>query len=115
MTAGARPVARLERFHINRKQKPLQHLCVVAFSDGKPDSTFPENALADRACGILDQSIETPLALIGPAHFSISLTTNLARYSLDRRSGTTSSAPIVLIRSWTAGVFIAATTVSWSF
>jgi hypothetical protein len=41
----------MERFHISRKQKPLQHICVVAFSDGKPDSTpsqwrlVPENAL----------------------------------------------------------------------
>src|ERR1700681_3696496 len=38
--------------HIGRKQKPLCHFCMVAFSDGKPDSTppsrgraFPENAL----------------------------------------------------------------------
>jgi hypothetical protein len=30
---------RLERFHIGRKQKPLQHFGIVAFSDGKPDST----------------------------------------------------------------------------
>src|SRR5260370_28643001 len=27
----------------------LQHFCIVAFSDGKPDSTFPENALPRRA------------------------------------------------------------------
>jgi NitT/TauT family transport system substrate-binding protein len=36
----------LERFHIRRRQKPLWHSCIVAFSDGKPDSTFPENAPA---------------------------------------------------------------------
>jgi hypothetical protein len=29
---------------MERKQKPLQHFCIVAFSDGKPASTFPENA-----------------------------------------------------------------------
>jgi hypothetical protein len=28
-----------ERFHLGRKQKPLWHFCIVAFSDGKPDST----------------------------------------------------------------------------
>jgi hypothetical protein len=29
----------LELFHIGGKQKPLQHSCVVAFSDGKSEST----------------------------------------------------------------------------
>jgi hypothetical protein len=24
--------------------QPLDHFCIAAFSDGKPDSTFPENA-----------------------------------------------------------------------
>src|SRR5580692_9509313 len=35
----------LERFPFFWEQKPRQHSCIVAFSDGKPDSTFPENAL----------------------------------------------------------------------
>jgi len=46
----------------------------------------------------------TPLALIGPAHLAISLTTNFARYSGDLRSGATRSAPISLRRSCKAGV-----------
>jgi hypothetical protein len=29
----------LERSHLCRKQKPLYHICIVAHSDGKPDST----------------------------------------------------------------------------
>jgi hypothetical protein len=33
-------IPQLERFHIGPKKKPLQHLCVVAFSDGEPDATF---------------------------------------------------------------------------
>src|SRR5580704_8044992 len=48
------PPTPLERFHPDRKQKPLWHFCVVAFSDGKPDSTFPENALApERSTSLL--------------------------------------------------------------
>jgi hypothetical protein len=35
----------LKRFHRDQRKKPLQHFYVVAFSDGKPDSTFPANAL----------------------------------------------------------------------
>ena len=31
--------ASLEPFHIGRKQKPLEHFAVVAFSDGNPDSS----------------------------------------------------------------------------
>src|SRR6266481_6123000 len=38
------PSGEPERFHIGWKQKPLYHSCIVAFSDGKPDST-PEKAL----------------------------------------------------------------------
>jgi hypothetical protein len=49
----------LERFHRDRKQKPLQHFCVVAFSDGKPDSTFPENALT-REINVSAQSTVLP-------------------------------------------------------
>src|SRR5437879_3420132 len=44
MSRRVRLSSALERFHIGRKQKPLQHSCVVAFSDGNPDSTFPEIA-----------------------------------------------------------------------
>src|SRR5262249_2769459 len=49
------------------------------------------------------QSIETPLALIGPAHFSISVSTNFCRYSGELRSRATRSAPISCIRVFTAG------------
>src|SRR5262249_58240381 len=48
-------------------------------------------------------SIETPLALIGPAHFSISVSTNFCRYSGELRSPATRSAPISCIRVFTAG------------
>src|SRR5262249_62378449 len=48
-------------------------------------------------------SIETPLALIGPAHFLISVSTNLCRYSGELRSRATRSAPISCIRVFTAG------------
>src|SRR5262249_37422896 len=52
-------------------------------------------------------SIETPLALIGPAHFSISVSTNFCRYSGELRSPATRSAPISCIRVFTAGgVFV---------
>src|ERR1039458_6925738 len=58
---------------------------------------------------------DTPLALIGAAHFSISLAVNLPRYSGLRRSGATIMAPRPCKRSRTDGVFIAATVVSLSF
>src|SRR6476469_5212161 len=57
----------------------------------------------------------TPDALIGAAHLSISLTTNLARYSGDLRSGATRSVPAAFSRSCTAGVFIVATAAPCSF
>ena len=53
-------------------------------------------------------SIETPLALIGPAHFSISVSTNFCRYSGELRSRATRSAPISCIRVFTAGVLMVA-------
>src|SRR5262245_3599429 len=58
------------------------------------------------------QSTVTPLALIGPAHFSISLLTNWPRYSGVARSSGTITAPSPSSRSFTAGVFIA-WTVAW--
>ena len=53
------------------KQKPLWHFCVVAFSDGKSDSTpdqtgghaFPENALNRRICKIASSCVGT--AIVG--------------------------------------------------
>ena len=45
-----------------------------------------------------------PAALIGTAQFAISLSTNCARYSGDRRSGVTTVAPMLLSCSWTAAV-----------
>src|SRR5215831_17063672 len=53
-------------------------------------------------------SIETPLALIGPAHFSISVSTNFCRYSGELRSRATRSAPISCIRVFTAGLLMVA-------
>jgi hypothetical protein len=41
--------AGLERFHADPKQNRSSIFAFVAFSDGKPDSTLPENAL--KACG----------------------------------------------------------------
>ncbi len=61
------------------------------------------------------QSIDTPLALIGPAHFLISLSTNARRYSDDLRSGEATLPPISLIRACTEGVSIVETAASWSF
>src|SRR5215212_5858079 len=61
------------------------------------------------------QSAEIFAALIGPAHFSISRSTNLCRYSGERRSGATTSAPISFRRACTAGVSIAAIVASCSF
>src|SRR5262244_2216672 len=61
------------------------------------------------------QSTVTPLALIGPAHFSISLLTNWPRYSGVARSSGTITAPSPSSRSLTAGVFIAWTVASLSF
>src|SRR5262245_52675752 len=55
---------------------------------------------------LIDQNC-TPLDLIGPSHFLISSTTNLARYSGDRRSDGTRSDPTALSRSCMAGVFMA--------
>src|SRR3954470_21486151 len=56
----------------------------------------------------------TPLALIGAAHFSISLVTNAARYSGERRSGATSIAPRPCSRSFTIGESIACSIASCS-
>src|SRR5262249_34555787 len=61
------------------------------------------------------QSTVTPLALIGPAHFSISFLTNWPRYSGVARSWGTITAPSPSSRSLTAGVFIAWTVASLSF
>ena len=52
----------------------------------------------------LPQSIDTPLALIGAAHFSISLGMNFARYSGVRRSDGMTLMPRPFSRSRTAGV-----------
>src|SRR5262249_39042598 len=60
----------------------------------------------------LFQSAVTPAALIGPAHFSIWLSTNFCRYSGQRRSGATTSTPISLRRPATAGVVMVATAAS---
>src|SRR6266849_2584021 len=49
------------------------------------------------------QSIDTPLALIGAAHFAISAGMNVARYSRLRRSGATTVTPTLSSRSRTAG------------
>ena len=56
----------------------------------------------------------SPAALIGPAHFSISLATNFCRYSGVRRSGATISAPFFFSWSMTAGVIMAAIAASLS-
>src|SRR5882724_12214452 len=50
------------------------------------------------------QSMVAPLARIGPLHRSISLTTNLARYSGPLRSGAMTPAPMAVKRSRTEGV-----------
>src|SRR5262249_56088705 len=47
-------------------------------------------------------SIETPLALIGPAHFLISVSTNFCRYLCELRSPPPRSAPVSCIRVVTA-------------
>src|SRR5262245_31855119 len=62
-----------------------------------------------------DYSMMMPLALIGPAHFSVSLLTNEARYSGVLRSGVAICAPRPPNRSRTEGVFIAWTAASLSF
>src|SRR5215468_12629565 len=54
------------------------------------------------------QSIETPLALVGPAHFSIWVSTNFCRYSGGLCSPATRSPPISRIRVFTAGVLMVA-------
>src|SRR3984893_17645023 len=59
-------------------------------------------------------STVTPLALIGPAHFSISLLRNCARYSELARSSGTITAPSPSRLSLTLGVFIASTVASCS-
>src|SRR5262249_34666251 len=56
----------------------------------------------------------TPAALIGPAHFAISLATNFCRNSGERRSGATTSAPSTFSRASTAGVVSVATLASLS-
>src|SRR5258708_296927 len=60
-------------------------------------------------------STVTPLALMGPAHFSISLLTNWPRYSGVARSLDTTCTPRPCSRSRTAGVFIDCTTALLSF
>jgi hypothetical protein len=53
-------------------------------------------------------------ALIGAAHFEISLSTNFCRYSGERRSGATIVAPTSFSLAYTAGVFMASTAVALS-
>jgi len=53
--------------------------------------------------GYVPQSTDTPLALIGPDHLSISAATNLAKYSGLRRSAGATSSPTALKRSRTNG------------
>src|SRR5262249_33290511 len=50
-----------------------------------------------------------PLALIGPAHLSISLATNLPRYSGLRRAGATTASPSGSSFCWNAGLSITLT------
>src|SRR3954469_16619446 len=57
----------------------------------------------------------TPLDLIGPSHFLISSSTNLARYSGERRSAGTRSEPTALSLCCMVGVSIAATVAALSF
>src|SRR5262249_32748994 len=61
------------------------------------------------------QSTVTPLALIRPAHFSISFLTNWPRSCGVGRSSDTTTAPGPSSRSFTVGVFIAWTAASLSF
>src|SRR6266566_7318528 len=51
-----------------------------------------------------DHSINTPAALIGAAHFSISPATNFCKYAGDRRSGATMVAAKAPSRCCTDGV-----------
>jgi hypothetical protein len=48
LTEGEKTIAvrSLERFPVQVTRKAIQSYRVVAFSDGKPVTTFPENALA---------------------------------------------------------------------
>src|SRR5438046_2029071 len=62
----------------------------------------------------LIHSTLTPLALIGTAHFAISLLTYSLRYSGVASSSETTSAPSSVSLSRTAGVCIAVSAASWS-
>src|SRR3954464_15449989 len=61
-------------------------------------------------CDLPVQSMLTPAALIGAAHFSISLLRNCPRYCGVVRSSDTTWAPAFSNASRTAGVFMACTT-----
>src|SRR5687767_1056398 len=59
-------------------------------------------------------STVTPAALIGPAHFSVSLLTKVARYCGVARSSEATWAPRLVSRSRTSGVLMAPTAAALS-
>src|SRR5262245_11427864 len=80
---------------------------VFSEPDGHDEDRLTLAGCCGRRLSVI-QSIETPLALIGPAHFLISVSTNLRRYSGELRSRGTRSAPISCMRVFTAGASMVA-------
>src|SRR5260370_6485101 len=79
--------SRVRDARVRGEDKPRHHRCYAE-----------DSSTAARA-----QSIDTPLALIGAAHFAISAGMNVARYAGLRRSGATTVTPTLSSRSRTAG------------
>src|SRR5262245_58272403 len=81
----------------------VRDLLIASLSESAPlRASTLRHVERQRHCvltALLPHSPPAPLALIGIDHLSISLSTNFCKYSGDRRSGTTSSAPYSFIRA----------------
>src|SRR5262249_25102096 len=91
------------------REPPFSGLCQLPpAADMLPHEAMCENAQQRPSPPSAHfQSREMPAAFIGTAHFWMSLSTSLCRYSGDRRSGVTRVAARGCTFSCTEGVFIA--------
>jgi len=88
----------------------------VALEHASASATIAPNMLRVIASSLLCTLVRADAGgLDRRPHFSISLATNVCRYSGVRRSGATSVTPSSCMRSLSAGVFIASTVASLSF
>jgi hypothetical protein len=83
--------------------------CEIFYLHWSPQPALPGVMFITRGLhqhGAVSQSMLIPAAIVG-AHFAISLSKNICKYSGDRRSTETRSTPSSCMLRFTAGSFIA--------